>query len=223
MKPQRPKSSKSGSKASETSSKTSRTQRSPQRSPSESSSRRRSPRSSPSPQPVLGLDLSLTGTGLVAWDGQQVTRHRRYKTEPVAPSDGLRPRPQGQLAPDRFRGSEEERIEWLRRKVRANVRKFQPKLVVIEGHAFAAKGRGKTVLSELAGVIKNQLHRMEIPFVIVAPTSLKKYATGDGKASKVEMVYAAVRLCRDIADSDQADALHAARFGFENYDNLTEE
>lgn len=63
---------------------------------------------------------------------------------------------------------------------------------------------------------------METPFIILAPTSLKKKATGDGKASKVEMVVAASRICREIGDSDQADALHCAVVGWNEYDDLVE-
>lgn len=185
-----------------------------------SSPKRRSSKSRP---PVMGLDLSLTATGLVVWDGRKIKRKRRYKTEPLAPSDGLKLRPRGQLAPDRFRGDDEERIDWLRKKVRATVKKFGICFVVIEGHAFNAKGRGKTVLSELAGVIKNELHRLEVAFVIVTPPALKKSFTGNGKASKVDMVMTAKEYDRSISDSDTADALAAAVFGDKNYENLVDE
>lgn len=181
----------------------------------------RSRKSSPS-QPVIGLDLSLTATGLVVWNGEQVLRRRRYKTEPVAPSDGLKARPQGQLARDRFKGSEDERIEWLRRKVAANIRKFQPILVVIEGHSFGSQGRGKTILAELHGVVKNQLLRMEMIYVLVAPPTLKKFATGDGRADKVTMIGAAKQFDRELGTDDEADALHLARFGMENLSDLVD-
>lgn len=189
---------------------------------SKAGSRKSKQRSSPSvPGPTMGLDLSLTATGLVVWDGSKVLRHRRFKTEPAARSDGLKPRPRGQLAPDRYAGTEEERIEWLRRKVKANVRKFGPCLVAIESKNFVPKGSAKKV-DELQGVIKNLLHRMEIPFVPVAPTTLKKKATGDGRADKMTMIVAAKKFCREISDDDRADALHLARLAWMEYDDLVE-
>lgn len=159
---------------------------------------------------------------MAVWDGDRVLRHRRYKTEPVPQSDGLKERLRGRLAPDRFRGSDEERIEWLRRRVRANIRKFLPKLVVIEGHAFKAQGRGKTVLSELAGVVKNELHRTEIPFIIVPPNTIKAHA-GNGRFGKTEMILTAKEFDRTICADDEADAFHAAHYGFEHYDELIDE
>lgn len=186
-------------------------------------SKSRSPKSSRLTQPVIGLDLSLTATGLVVWDGESILRRRRYKTYPYSPADGLKMAPSGQVAPDRFKGDEDERIEWLRRKVKANVRKFQPNLCVIEGHAFGAQGRAKTVLSELAGVIKNQLLRTDVLYVVLAPTSLKKYATGNGKASKFEMIVEAKKFDRTLGTDDEADALHLARWGAENYHELVDD
>lgn len=181
----------------------------------------RSPRSCPSP--VMGLDLSLTGTGLVVWDGKKVLRKRRYKTRPVPPGDGLRPRPQGQVAPDQFVGDDEERIEWLKRKVILAVKQFGICFVVIEDHAFGAKGRGKTQLAELQGVVKNALMRHEVAYVKKAPTSIKKFATGDGRAQKIDLIYAAKQHDRSISDSDTADAFWCAKLAWDEYDSLTEE
>lgn len=168
----------------------------------------------------MGLDLSICATGLIIWDGEKVLRRRRYKTEPIAPPDGLKGRPTGQLALDRFKGTEEERIEWLRQRVARNIRKFKPAIVIIEGHSFGSQGRGKTVLSELHGVIKNQLIRTEMVFVLVAPPTLKKFATGDGRADKTQMIHTAKVFCSELGTDDEADALHLARFGHEKYREL---
>lgn len=175
------------------------------------------------PGPVLGLDLSLTATGLVVVrpDGK-ILRRRRYKTEPLKDGDGLKLRPRGQLAPDRFVGDDEERIEWHRKNVRRAIRKFGICFCVIEGHAFAARGRGKTVLSELAGVIKNELHRSDVAFVIKTPQQLKAHVTGDGKASKQEVIAAAKKVDRRISDSDTADAWAAAKLGADLYGKLVD-
>lgn len=184
--------------------------------------RSRSPRSCPSP--VLGLDLSLTGCGLVVWDGkaQRCLRKRRYKTEPLAPTDGLKPRPRGLLAPDRFRGDDEERIAFLKMRMLQAIRKFDIAFVVIENHAFAAKGRAKTQLAELHGVIKNALHEEEIAFVLMTPQQIKTHVTGDGKAQKIDVIFAAKKFDPKISDSDTADAWAAAKLGDDLYETLVE-
>lgn len=171
---------------------------------------------------VMGLDLSLTATGLVVWDGERVLRRRRYKTTPARPADGLKARPNGQHASDLFSGDNEERIEWLRRKVALACDKFAPTLVVIESRNFIAKGAANAV-DELQGVIKNYLHRNEILFVLVAPPTLKLEATGNGRASKLEMIAEAKQYDRSINTDDEADAMHLAALGFRKFAEWVDE
>jgi len=75
-------------------------------------------------------------------------------------------------------------------------------LVVIEGYSFGSQGRSVFQIAELGGILRWKLHRMEVPFVDVPPSTLKKYATGIGNANKDVMIAAAIR-----------------RFGFEGSDN----
>jgi Holliday junction resolvasome RuvABC endonuclease subunit len=151
------------------------------------------------------------------WDGRRLLRSRRLVTLPSSSGKA-----QGLLDPRRFRGTDEERIEWLRRNVVRNIRKFQPALVIIEGHAFGARGRGLTILHELHGVIKNELHRAGIPFSAESPTTIKLLFAGKGGASKDEMIAAAKTLCgKDLSD-DEADALGCAWFGHANYKTVTD-
>lgn len=175
------------------------------------------------PSPVLGLDLSLTATGLVVWDGEKILRKRRYKTAPMPQSDGLRVPPHGQRAQDRFLGEDEERINWLKKKILLAVRKYGICFCVIEGHAFGAQGRGKTVLAELAGVVKDALYEEQVAYVTRTPQQIKKHVTGNGKAEKIDVIYAAKAAGQDISDSDTADAWAAAKLGWDEYDSLTSE
>lgn len=170
---------------------------------------------------ALGLDMSMTGLGLVVWDGRRVLRARKYRTEPLGKGFKVGHK-RGQLAPDRFKGTDEERIEWLRHRVASAVRKFRPDIVVIEGHSFNSKGRGVSILHELHGVVKNWLHRQQVPFVLAAPATLKKDFAGYGKASKDEMVAAAQEIDPRITDEDIADALGAASFGNKHGKKLLE-
>lgn len=160
---------------------------------------------------VLGLDLSMTGTGAVVFDGHKLLCQRRYRTEPLdrkRPKEGQR---HGQLAPDRFKGTDEERIAWLIRKIVKLVNRYNPDCACIEGHSFASKGRGVSILHEYHGVTKHYLHRMEVPFALKAPPSIKLWATGSGRADKSQMLAAAQELFPNIDNDDVADALHCAR------------
>lgn len=108
------------------------------------------------------------------------------------------------------------------------VRKYRPELVVIEGHAFNSHGGSSNALHELHGVVKQTLWKNESAFVLCPPPKLKKEATGNGRASKEEMIEAAYEwwpALRNISGKtdDLADALHLARWGAKNYENLVEE
>lgn len=175
------------------------------------------------PLTVMGLDLSLGGTGLVVRVGDKVRRWRLLQTEGMgnAKSHGL-------LASGKFRGTSEARIEWSVGHIRKAWRKFQPDLVVIEEYAFGAKGKGLSILHEQGGVVKNFLYRVEAPFVTVHNSQIKLHATGKGGASKEEMIEAAAskwpRFPKDLKGNDNvADAYHLADWGFENYRSLVYE
>lgn len=156
---------------------------------------------------VVGLDLSLTSTGMS--DG---LTHHAVQTKP---EDGC---------------TEERFIQIL-----AEVRRFVhgirtsqdvANLVVIEGGAFS-RGTQSAAAEQLSGLrylIRYKLHTWGVPFAVVTPTCLKTYTTGYGKATK-QMMVAAVFQRHGIDLSgvkvkdgryDQADALALAAMGYEH-------
>lgn len=129
---------------------------------------------------IVGLDASLTATGLAPPDGGSVTLSVR--TTGAARLYELTTAIHG----------------W----VSGNV-----DLVAIEGYSYASRN-GTHQLGELGGCIRLDLWRAGIPYVEIPPNSLKKYATGRGNASKDEMLAAAIRrLGYEGHDHNQADAL----------------
>lgn len=60
-------------------------------------------------------------------------------------------------------------------------------LVVIEDYAMGAKGR-VFHLGENCGLLKHKLWHNGLGFTVIAPTALKKFATGKGNADKCAMV-----------------------------------
>ena len=57
---------------------------------------------------------------------------------------------------------------------------------------------------------------LNVPILSVHTATLKKWATGSGKASKEQMIVEARKFKPDLDkdDDDQADAIHVARWGF---------
>jgi len=62
-------------------------------------------------------------------------------------------------------------------------------LIVIEDYAMGAKGR-VFHLGENCGLLKHKLWHHGLSFSVIAPTALKKFATGKGNADKCAMVEA---------------------------------
>jgi Holliday junction resolvasome RuvABC endonuclease subunit len=94
-----------------------------------------------------------------------------------------------------------------------------PDLAVIEGYAYAAAGSALFDLCELGGLVRWELHRAGVPWIVIPPTSLKKYATGSGVATKTAMVIAARdRLGYEGTDDNEADALWLRAMGLDLLD-----
>lgn len=80
--------------------------------------------------------------------------------------------------------------------------------ILIEDYAFAAKGRVFN-LAENCGLLKYLLYKREYNFHTVAPSVIKKHATGKGNANK-ELMYAAFE---DLTGVDLIGAYGAAKGG----------
>lgn len=170
----------------------------------------------------MGLDLSITGTGMVVYEGEaslvfgRVLCERHPKT---APFD--RPtRESGLTKNGVYYGTDMERISFILRKVKRAWREHEPIIVGIEEYAFGARGRGLSILHELGGVVKHWLHTQEALVVTYPPTEVKKFATGKGTASKEEMVEAAWAFgFKNTHDDNSCDAFHIARKAL--YEHIT--
>lgn len=98
----------------------------------------------------------------------------------------------------------------------------------IEGYAFGATGRVFNI-AENGGILKHALWMNGTQFDVIAPTIIKKFATGKGNANK-EKLYEAflsetgidIRKILDINNkswnpiSDIVDAYYIAKYGFMN-------
>ncbi len=108
------------------------------------------------------------------------------------------------------------RLHELARALERLLRVFppRPELVIVEGYSLASPGRLSLVrLGELGGVVRLRLFELGIPYVEIPPTSLKRYATGNGSAKKPAMQAAAAELGGVALNDDEADAFLLRHLG----------
>jgi crossover junction endodeoxyribonuclease RuvC len=86
-------------------------------------------------------------------------------------------------------------------------------IAVVEGYIHAGRWVNNAMF-ELGAVVRYCLMDHGIPVLEASPTSVKKFATGKGRASKSEMLAAAKALWGfETTDDNQADALALACMG----------
>lgn len=139
---------------------------------------------------VIGLDLSLTATGVADSDGTRTLK-------PVVGLAGM------------------ARLAAFRNALLAACEGAD--LVVVEGYSFGTKGQASRAhsLGELGGVVRLALFEARIPYADCPPASLKRYGTGKGNANKGQMLEAAAkRSGLDFAgDHNRADAWWLRQMG----------
>ena len=127
---------------------------------------------------IIGLDLSLTSTGVADKGG----------------TFRIRPKSKGA-----------QRLDDIASEIMVLGREAE--LVVIEGYSFGSQGRATFSIGELGGVIRLELHRAGVPWLLVPPSVLKKWATGKGNADKDTMLETAIRkYAFEGHGNDEADA-----------------
>jgi crossover junction endodeoxyribonuclease RuvC len=151
------------------------------------------------PPCVLGLDLAMTRTGyaLVAEDSGRIVRVGEITTNPTNPH--------------------EQRLLHIATQVVALVDAYEPYAIFAED-AIGVGGRMRTAITigKVHGAVLAALARRDMSVGYWSPGEIKKAATGNGNASKAEMILAARDRWDgvDISISDnEADALWCAELG----------
>ncbi|MFI9235821.1 hypothetical protein [Streptomyces sp. NPDC053079] len=143
---------------------------------------------------VLGLDLSLTSTGVALPDGTTY------------------------LIPTQRRDGD-HRLLIIRSEIRRILAAQQPHVAVLEDLPKHAMGSGIT--AQVHGVVKAELLDFGVPYALVVPATLKCYASDYGKATKERMAAAAYlaagrRFTHDPG-GDQCDAWWLRAAGLDHY------
>jgi len=149
---------------------------------------------------IIGLDLSLTGTGVIVLKEGKLDCEQLIKSKPSS---------------DRSYKAETLRLMKIRDQIAEIADTKEPTLALIEGLAFAI--RSTTALVQLAGLnylVREMLVERNIPFIIVSPTTLKKFITGSGTAKKdVMLLETFKRYGISFADDNLADGYALSRCG----------
>ena len=126
----------------------------------------------------MGIDQSLTGTGIVIIEDDIITHQQLLSTK-------------------KTKDTKSPTIDYTRRllviknTIKEIIVSFGIDMIAMEGMAFGAKGRAIFDIGGLSHLLREAFIELEKPFIIVPPATLKKFWTGKGNANKEMMINAA--------------------------------
>jgi Holliday junction resolvasome RuvABC endonuclease subunit len=152
----------------------------------------------------VGLDLSYVGTGLIVVDSMgEILEQKLIKTVKTNSKYDI-----------------EDRLIQIEDEI-----KFIPNImglasVYIEGPAFASQGNMVLQMGALNFFVRIFLRRKEVKYKIIAPPTLKKWVTGNGRADKKLMMQKVEERWKKLfKNNNLADAYGLARMAMEEYKN----
>lgn len=141
---------------------------------------------------TLGIDPSLTGTGVVVLEGDEIKEKLLLSTSPRAPML--------------------ERMGSIASDIVACCKRWHPDKVAIEGLAIYGSNNGAGELAGLHWHIRMELGAEE-KLDVVPPSVLKKFVCGKGNANKNVMLMKILkRWDEEFIDDNLADAYALARY-----------
>lgn len=120
---------------------------------------------------LIAIDASLTGLAVVSFTEPDLIDYDEFTSKPAKTLEGRI-----------------NRYITLANKVLAFINKTNPDLILIEGYAFSARGASVVTMGEFGGVLRYHILKHGAKVIEVPPTTLKKFVTGKGNASKLEVV-----------------------------------
>jgi len=138
----------------------------------------------------LGVDPSLTGCAVAVIDNKGAfIESQRFN--------------------NKLRGV--ERLIFIREKVYQFTCIYNIQLIGIEGYARGARNRREEA-GELGGLLRVIFYECDIPWIDIAPSQLKKFATGKGNTQKDHVLLAIYKKWGiEFKTNDEADAFVAAQ------------
>lgn len=153
------------------------------------------------PLRVVGLDLSLTGSGVVVLDEDGTASIQTFSSKGTKTDD---------LA------SRRARLQRLAGQIVGTVKEANPTLVAIEAPAFSKILGHAHDRSGLWWLVVHNVMALGFPLVEIQPNLRAKYATGKGNSGKDEVLISVTRRYPDLEakNNNEADAVVLAHMGF---------
>ena len=142
---------------------------------------------------IVGLDISLTSTGLVVLEDGVMIFNKAIKSKN-----------EGKTVEERL-----NRISEIIDELKANIHNKNIDVIVIEGYSFGSRVGMAYTIGELGGIARWEFRGYKM--FEIAPTQLKKFITGKGKCDKnliLKEVYKRYNV--DFDSDDIADAFALA-------------
>jgi Holliday junction resolvasome RuvABC endonuclease subunit len=132
---------------------------------------------------TIGIDYSLTSPALCVHTGDSwnIRNCQFYFLTDKPKYEGKTYQLNGTLH-EEWR-CDQERYENISEWAMDIIRQHNPRRIVIEGYSFGSKGQVFN-LGENTGLLKYKLFKEKLSFVIIPPTTIKKFAVGKGNANK---------------------------------------
>ncbi len=146
--------------------------------------------------PIAGIDYSLRGPSICVYHGINAFTGEEsdifsfencsffYLTDVKKYADNFLGNIHGKLLSDVE--SDLSRYDSISAWALDIILKYNCEQVALEGYSFGSKGKVFHI-AENTGVLKYKFFQNSIPVDIIAPTTIKKYATGKGNADKTAM------------------------------------
>jgi len=148
----------------------------------------------------IGIDLSLTSTGIIILDDFEILIKKLIKTKNDLDI--------------------EDRLLYISDTIFNLVNNYSKynKIIYIEGLSYNSKNSCRML--ELAGLhylIRSDMRRINLKYEIIPPATLKKFVTGKGNCKKnLIILYVYKKWNIELSDDNLADAYSLARMALDN-------
>lgn len=164
---------------------------------------------------VLGLDLSLSSTGMCIISAGEQDKPFRFDTQTVAfKAKGATKSKSGRSA-SLTDQQKIERLMFIRDEVHAAIREFEVDEVAIEGYAFSRHSSSVTGLAELGGVVRVEiLEQFGIVPMTLTVSQCRAFIVGRGKVTKKQAQDWLKEQDLNFGSEDEGDAYVVGLTGF---------
>lgn len=146
---------------------------------------------------IVAIDASLTGLAVVSVREPGIFEYSEFTSKSAKTLSGRM-----------------DRYKKLSDSVWGIIAQQNPELILIEGYSYNSRGSSVVTIAEFGGYLRNVILQYGSPVVEVPPKTLKKFITGKGNASKIEVTSKLSAKYQMVFSTDNhADAFGLAQLG----------